>query len=122
MLVLESSGGRNVFEGGTEVTWPAYVAYLAQRNAGGDTRGVGPCQITWAALQDRADELGGCWQPRFNCRAGFEHLAMLLHRHGPREAFGQWRAGSRWADDAAAAAYVDRAMLLLTGWQKVTDG
>lgn len=122
MLILESSGGRNVFEGGEEpVTWPAYMAYLAQRDTTG-TRGVGPCQLTWPALQDRADELGGCWHPRYNCRVGFEHLAMLIGRHGHMEAFGRWRAGDGWPRDPAARTYVTRAMLLLPTWQTIVAG
>lgn len=122
MLILESSGGRNVFQGGTEVvTEESYRAYLATRDETG-ARGIGPTQLTWAPLQDEADELGGCWRPEINCRVGFKLLDAHIRAHGHREAFGRYRAGMSWAKDPDAVTYVERAMGLLATWQAIVAG
>lgn len=135
MLILESSGGRNVFgrdatrctddelgyfKGG-EVTRASYESYKASREVCG-YQGIGPAQITWGPLQDMADEMGGCWDPAVNCRVGFELLADHIAAHGETEAFGRYRAGVRWRDNAAAAAYVKRAMGLLPTWRAIVSG
>lgn len=71
-IVEKESGFRNVFGhdptifvGAGTVTKEKYLAYKQQhgpRGKGG-MQGVGPCQLTWWTLQDRADVLGGCWMP-----------------------------------------------------------
>jgi hypothetical protein len=116
MLILESSGGRNVFEGGDPVTEPLYRAYLAERDRTGPL-GVGPCQITWPPLQDRADELGGCWRPEINCRVGFELLADHIERYGPERAFAAYNSGAPEPN-----AYSARAMELLPTWRAIVSG
>lgn len=121
MLILESSGGRNVFQGGEPVTEESYRAYLATRDETG-ARGVGPTQLTWPPLQDEADALGGCWVPEVNCRVGFKLLDAHIRAHGHREAFGRYRAGWGWAQDPDAVAYVDEAMGLLATWQAIVAG
>lgn len=101
LLMQETGGGRNewghdptIFVGGYDslhrkaygetVTQEAYRAYLAQRGptGRGGMQGVGPCQLTYYGFQDRADAYGGCWQPRFNIRVGFEDLAAQIRRNG----------------------------------------
>lgn len=75
MLMKESGGGRNVYGhdavqcgpvGGT-VTEDNYREYLRNRAQCG-SQGVGPTQLTYYTLQDRADQLGGCWRPEINIR------------------------------------------------------
>jgi hypothetical protein len=121
MLILESSGGRNVFAGGDPVTEELYRAYLARRDTDGTT-GVGPTQLTFAGYQDQADALGGCWVPRYNCRVGFGALAGLIERYGHREAFGRYNGGTRWTDYPSAIRYADSAMTLLPTWQAIVAG
>jgi hypothetical protein len=113
MLILESSGGRNVFQGGDPVTKELYLAYLADREETGP-RGVGPCQLTWPPLQDKADELGGCWDPAVNCRVGFQLLADQIERYGPEPGFATYNTGRPEPN-----AYSARAMELLPTWQAI---
>ena len=95
MLEKESGGGRNVYgRDGVrnpvksppgrllEVTQENYEQYKRHRNAGLGAQGVGPTQLTFPPLQDRADELGGCWNPEANLRVGFTHLRDLVRRNG----------------------------------------
>ncbi len=63
-----------------EVTRERYQEYLRHRGRG--LQGVGPMQLTSAHLQDRADDLGGCWQPGPNIRVGCEHLAAKIKARG----------------------------------------
>jgi hypothetical protein len=116
MLILESSGGRNVFQGGDPVTKQLYLAYLADRDTTG-ALGIGPCQLTWPPLQDRADELGGCWDPAVNCRVGFELLADHIERHGYERAFAAYNTGRPEPN-----AYSAQAMELLATWQAIVAG
>jgi hypothetical protein len=98
-LEQESGGGRNVFghdrdgqgryifpakDGDVAVTEELYTEYKRRRGpkGKGGMQGVGPMQLTFYSFQDRADELGGCWQPRANMQAGFEHAADLIRRNG----------------------------------------
>jgi hypothetical protein len=113
MLILESSGGRNVFQGGDPVTEELYRAYLARRDEDGAV-GIGPCQITWPPLQDQADELGGCWRPEINCRVGFQLLADHIARHGYELAFAAYNSGAPEPN-----AYSAKAMELLPTWQAI---
>ena len=62
------------------VTEDNYRQYLAHRNRGLGNQGVGPMQLTSPSLQDRADQLGGCWQPGPNIRVGLEFLAGNIRR------------------------------------------
>ncbi|MEP6978176.1 MAG: hypothetical protein ABI948_08995 [Thermoleophilia bacterium] len=98
-LEQESGGGHNVFghdrdrhgnyvfpakDGTVAVTEELYKEYKHRRGPKGDggMQGVGPMQLTFFSFQDRADELGGCWHPRANMQAGFEHAAELIRRSG----------------------------------------
>lgn len=135
MLILESSGGRNIFghsptrcvddelgyfKGG-EVTRASYEAYKAKREMCG-YQGVGVAQLTWGPLQDQADGLGGCWDPAVNCHVGFKVLDAHIRAHGETEAFGRYRAGVRWREYPAAVSYVRRAMELLATWRAIVSG
>src|ERR687894_390055 len=79
MLQKESGGGSNVFGhdptifvGAGKVTKAKYLDYKRRRVASGNRlmQGVGPTQLTYYTLQDRADAQGGCWKPRINMRVG----------------------------------------------------
>jgi hypothetical protein len=74
-----------IFVGAGQVTKAKYLAYKHQRgNHGqGGMQGVGPLQLTYFSFQDRADQLGGCWNVTYNYRVGFRDLAHLIdvHRH-----------------------------------------
>lgn len=59
-----------------------YREYLSHRRRGLGNQGVGPMQLTSPDLQDRADELGGCWLPGPNIRVGLEFLAANIRRLG----------------------------------------
>lgn len=101
VLTQESGGGHNVwghdptiFVGGYDaknkhnygpnVTKNGYLAYKAQRGSAGQygMQGVGPCQLTYFAFQDKADEAGGCWDVLANMRVGFQSLAANIRRDG----------------------------------------
>jgi murein DD-endopeptidase MepM/ murein hydrolase activator NlpD len=95
MLEMESGGGRNVYGRDAvrnpvksppgrllAVTEVNYREYKRFRHAGLGAQGVGPTQLTYPPLQDRADELGGCWNPEANLRVGFTHLRDLVRRNG----------------------------------------
>ena len=94
VLELETSGGRNVFGSdsgyhgpykGMEVTRERYLAYLRYANETGERNGVGFCQLTSAGLQERADELGGCYLPQPNVHVGFDYLRSLMRSSGSAE-------------------------------------
>lgn len=89
-LEKESYKGKNVFgndavenpiKGGL-VTKERYKKYLANRKNGMGMQGVGPMQLTWWELQDKADKLGGCWRVRPNLRVGFAHAKGLINQYG----------------------------------------
>lgn len=127
MLEKESSGGRNLwghdavatggaYNKGDEVTQGAYLRYKQAIETGRAGRqGVGPCQLTYYTLQDQADNLGGCWDPRHNLRVGFQHLAGLIRAHGVKDGFrrynGTGTAADRYADDVMAKLGAWRARL-----------
>jgi hypothetical protein len=90
------------------VTGENYRQYLAHRRRGLGNQGVGPMQLTSAFLQDRADQLGGCWQPGPNIRVGLEFLAGKIRRLGLRAGVvaynGSGPAAQRYGDDVLARA------------------
>lgn len=90
------------------VTEENYRRYLAHRRQGLGNQGVGPMQLTSAFLQDRADQLGGCWQPGPNIRVGLEFLAGNIRRMGLRAGVvaynGSGPAAQRYGDDVLARA------------------
>ena len=88
VLTQESGGGANVFGhdptiyvGAGAVTRAKYLAYRAARDRTGECQGVGPMQLTSRSLQDEADALGGCWQPRWNIAVGMHYLGEKLNEH-----------------------------------------
>ena len=89
------------------VTEDNYRQYLAHRRRGLGNQGVGPMQLTSPGLQDRADQLGGCWQPGPNIRVGLEFLAGNIRRLGLRAGVvaynGSGPAAQRYGDDVLAA-------------------
>lgn len=125
-LVQKESNGRNVWgsdrvdTGGTYVkgsvvTREAYERYRAKRRSGDiGMQGVGPCQLTWFEFQDRADELGGCWDYLTNLRVGFGILADLQRQYGTREGFRRYNGSG-----PAAERYANDAMSKLASWTKL---
>lgn len=97
-----SDAVRNPVKGGF-VTPARYSEYLRNRKRGLGMQGVGPCQLTWFALQDMADQLGGCEKPRFNMRVGFAQAKALIRAHGKRDGARRWNgsgpAAERYAED-----------------------
>lgn len=120
-VVEKETGFRNVFghdavrnpvkspPGGLlTVTRENYAQYLHHRRQGLGNQGVGPMQLTSPGLQDRADQLGGCWQPGPNIRVGLEFLAGNIRRMGLRPGVvaynGSGPAAQRYGDDVLARA------------------
>jgi hypothetical protein len=122
LLEQESSGGHNVFghdavrnpiKGGP-VTRERYAQYLAHRRAGEGMQGVGPCQLTWFAFQDRADLLGGCWKPAANMRVGFAILKGLIQRDGIRTGCRAYNGTGPGAER-----YADQVVARIAKWRQI---
>ena len=64
------------------VTEALYKSYVHHRDRGEGCQGVGPMQLTSKFLQDRADDLGGCFKPAPNIRTGVERLGVLITERG----------------------------------------
>ncbi len=92
-----------------EVTEARYRKYLEHRKRGQGNQGVGPMQLTSPGLQDRADELGGCWQPDRNIRVGVEFLAANIERLGRK-------AGIQAYNGAPGDAYATAVLALEERW------
>lgn len=119
-LVEQESGFTNVFGhdptifvGAGKVTRAKYAQYKAAR---GHThmQGVGPCQLTWWATQDRADKLGGCWVPQYNIRVAFETLAGNIKQHGLAAGIAAYNGTG-----PAAAAYSRSVQIKARKWHEV---
>ena len=124
MLMKESNGGDNVFghdvsifSGAGTVTKAKYLEYKRQRMATGKMQGVGPTQLTWYTLQDRADAQGGCWKPRINMRVGFKHLADNINAHGEADGARRYNGSG-----AAAVKYSKDLLAKAAQWRAVLDG
>jgi len=138
LLEKESGGGRNVWgsdgvatggaytKGGpvTRANYEAYRRALAAGQAG--AQGVGPTQLTYRPYQDRADQLGGCWDPRANMRAGFEILAGLIGKYGEERGFAAYNGGDRAGQRAGVIPDADQygrdAMVRLARWRAQLGG
>jgi hypothetical protein len=90
-LVEKETGGQNIYghdpvanpaPKGGRVTAANYKIYKANRKRGLGMQGVGPTQLTWYALQDSADAIGGCHKPYPNLVVGFSNLKRLINLHG----------------------------------------
>lgn len=89
-----------IFRGAGVVTKDKYLRYKRQRGptGKGGMQGVGPGQLTYYTFQDRADALGGCWQPKHNIRVALTDLGKMIRQHGTRKGLGVYNAGeSGWA-------------------------
>ncbi len=119
LLEQESYGGKNVygsdptiFVGHGEVTQCNYEAYVKERKRTGKAQGVGPCQLTYYAYQDKADAGGGCWWPLANMVVGFGIIAgyldsgLTLH-----EAFVRYNGAEAYADQMDSRVAKWRALL-----------
>jgi hypothetical protein len=105
-LVEQESTFRNVWGGdpppngetvglrGRPVSQERYRMYKRARDRGGKGKGgmqgVGPLQLTWWELQDRADKRGGAWKAEHNIAVGLEHLASLIRAHGEAEGIARY--------------------------------
>lgn len=124
VLVKESSGGHNVWgrdrvetggayvKGGpvTRENYARYIELVRARRIG--RQGVGPLQLTYGPLQDRADRAGGCWDWRTNVLVGFEHLSGLIEGYGERDGFRRYNGSGQMAE-----VYADDAMGKLETWR-----
>jgi peptidoglycan hydrolase-like protein with peptidoglycan-binding domain len=126
MLQKESNGGQNVFGhdptifiGAGTVTRAKYKQYKRQRLASGNAKmqGVGPTQLTYYTLQDRADAQGGCWNPQINMRVGFKHLADHIRAHGEADGARRYNGSG-----PAAVAYSKDLLAKAARWRAVLDG
>lgn len=143
MLVLETSGGRNVwghdktppgvelpYIKGGPVTRENYLAYLELRGPDGKgpggRQGCGVAQLTWHTLQDAADREGGCWEVTPNCRVGFRHLVSNLgdgSTRALRDCFALYNTGDPYVPSKPGEPpnYAEKAMVMLPAWQRLID-
>ncbi|HEX6461116.1 MAG TPA: hypothetical protein VF032_19525 [Thermoleophilaceae bacterium] len=98
---------------GAPVTRASYRRMLALAGRG-PRQGCGQFQLTSAGLQDRADQLGGCWRNSANVRVGVEFLAQLRQEFGEREGFRHFNGSG-----PAAEHYADEAMALEQRWHQL---
>ncbi len=121
----ESSGGKNIFGhdptifvGAGKVTKTKYRAYKRERDRTAPEnrrmQGVGPMQLTWWEFQDGADELGGCWNPRFNIR----YACDLLARYRREE--GSWFAAAKRYNGSED--YAEHNAALRDKWRDILRG
>lgn len=105
LLEQESGGGKNEFghdnvpnpvKGGP-VTKDRYMEYKHYRQMGLGANGVGPTQLTWPGYQDRADQLGGCWDYDVNLRVGFSVLRALIRQNGAYNGFWKYNGQEAYA-------------------------
>lgn len=105
VLEQESGGGHNVFghdtvsnpiRGGS-VTKDRYLQYKRYRQQGLGMQGVGPMQLTYYGYQDLADQLGGCWKPKYNIRVGANKLAKDIRRNGLYQALKMYNGSDVYA-------------------------
>jgi hypothetical protein len=104
-LEKESYKGKNVFGSdavrnpvkGGRVTRRRYAQYLKNRKAGLGMQGVGPMQLTYYTLQDKADKMGGAWRVRYNLRVGFEHAAGLIESYGKFDGVKRYNGSGQMA-------------------------
>lgn len=122
VLMQESSGGHNEFGhdpticvGWGQVTHAKYLIYKARRLASRNRlmQGVGPMQLTYYSYQDQADKLGGCWQPRFNVRVGFQLLADHIRRYGLHAGVAAYNGSG-----PAARSYADSVLAQAQSWSR----
>lgn len=122
VLDQESGGGANVFGhdptiwvGAGAVTKRKYLAYKRDRQRSGNRlmQGVGPLQLTWYSYQDKADSYGGCWNPRYNMRVGFEKLFNGVRRYGLRSGIRAYNGSG-----PAAERYADTVLNRFSLWQR----
>ena len=72
---------------------------MHHRDNGEGCQGVGPMQLTAKFLQDRADDLGGCFKPAPNIRTGVERLgALIKERGGMHGALVGYNGSTAYAD------------------------
>lgn len=128
-LVQKESGFHNVFGHdptrsipdkwkGSTVTRAKYSFYKVRRRAGQGMQGVGYTQLTWFALQDDADKVGGCWKAYPNMVVGFRHLKQLIAGHN-----GNLGAGAAAYNGAgpAAVAYGEDFVIKQRHWHQLVS-
>lgn len=130
-LMQESSGGYNVW--GQDPTWmirypvmneDTYAVYRKHRSKFG-AQGVGPMQLTYPALQDQADELGGCWIPGHNMRVGFRLLAEYKRDAPTLDGKSKWWWAAKkynsgnYTATTAGRTYADETWLLITDFRRI---
>lgn len=93
------------------VTRDNYRDYLTHRKRGEGSQGVGPMQLTWDEYQDKADKLGGCWNPRVNILVGAEALADLIRQYGKTAGIARYNGSG-----AAAQAYARSVLSKARKW------
>jgi hypothetical protein len=85
----DTVGTRNPIAKGSKVTKESYKRYLAFRQQGLGTQGVGLTQLTFFSIQDAADRKGGCWKPAAQLEVGFQlladHIRLLGRERGIRK-------------------------------------
>lgn len=116
-------GGNNVFghdptiyAGAGKVTKAKYLAYKRQRGRT-HMQGVGPGQLTFWTVQDAADNLGGCWVPKYNIRIAFGLLAGQIKAHGKRDGIRRYNGTG-----PAAEAYANSVLRMEKVWHKRLHG
>lgn len=75
-------------------------------------QGVGPMQLPWFSIQDDADKLGGCWDPRCTMETGFKRAADLIRRNGMNLGIKAYNGSDPQADR-----YLEQMLPRIEKWQ-----
>ncbi len=72
--------------------------------------------MTYYSFQDQADAIGGCDDPRINCRVGFEILAGYLRGGSVRDALSRYNTGK-----LGDTPYSRKALPMVELWRRIID-
>jgi hypothetical protein len=139
-LEQESGGGRNIyghdvdalgnprpFWGHGQVTKENYEAYKKERDLGVTredrfpklgrrNQGVGPMQLTYWSLQDRADANGGCWDWYANVLTGVQ-IVKEYYDASKSTGITKWRDAA--VKYSAKETYGDEMVVMFKKWQGI---
>jgi hypothetical protein len=115
----DTVGTRNPIAKGSKVTKDSYKRYLAFRQQGLGTQGVGLTQLTFFSIQDSADRKGGCWKPAAQLDVGFQLLADHIKLLGRERGIRKYN-GDHTSDKTLP--YLEKFEKFFAEWSRILGG